>query len=151
MNPIQITITGHLGEDPRTFATSDGTPGLELRLALDIPRPGGEPLTRWVKVNAYGVLATRTAASVRKGDRIIIQADDVRAEAWLSKDKGEPRAMAVFRAADIAVSMRYDSVRTGRADRRAARAAAANGEPNNLPAHEQAEARVLAGVTTPTS
>ena len=43
--------------------------------------------------------------------------------------------------------MAFDTLRTGFAARKAARAAAANGEPTDLPADEQAEARVLNGVT----
>ena len=148
MYPILITLTGHLGEDPRQFSTRDGTDGIELRLALDMPsRTGGDRYTKWVKVTAYGVLATRTAQSVRKGDRVIVQADDVTAEAWLSKDNGQPRGGVCFRACDIAASMRFDTLTTGRLDRKNSREAAANGEPTNLPAHEEAEARVLAGVT----
>jgi hypothetical protein len=30
MNPISITVTGRLGDDPRTFTTRDGTDGVEL-------------------------------------------------------------------------------------------------------------------------
>jgi hypothetical protein len=37
MNSIAITVTGRLGDDPRTFTTKDGTDGVELRLALDLP------------------------------------------------------------------------------------------------------------------
>jgi single-stranded DNA-binding protein len=97
MNPISITVTGRLGDDPRTFTTRDGTEGVELRLALDIPARGsGEGVTRWIKVTAFGLLATRTGESVRKGAKL----------------------------------------------------AAANGEPSDLPAGEQAELRVLRGVTT---
>jgi hypothetical protein len=72
MNPITVTITGRLGEDPRTFTTRDNTPGVELRLAVDLPPrgEGGKEITRWVKVTAYGLLASRTAASVGKGDRV---------------------------------------------------------------------------------
>jgi single-stranded DNA-binding protein len=148
--PITATLTGRLGEDPRPFTTRDGTDGAELRLALDMPsRTGGETYTKWVRVNAFGVLAARTAASVRKGDLVTITAHDVTADAWMSKDKDkpEPRATLTFRATDIAASMRYDTLTTGRADRQAARAAAANGDATSLPAHEEAEARVLAGVT----
>jgi hypothetical protein len=72
----------------------------------------------------------------------------VMAEAWAAKDTGKPRAGLRLRASDIAASMARDSLRTGYATRKAARLAAANGEPNDLPAHEQAEARVLSGVTT---
>jgi single-stranded DNA-binding protein len=149
MNPISISVTGRLGDDPRTFTTRDGTDGVELRLAVDLPARGsGDGITRWVKVTAFGVLATRTAESVRKGDRVTVLADDLTAEAWAAKENGEPRARINVRAREIAASMAFDTVRTGYAARKAARLAAANGEPNDLPAGEQAEARVLSGVTT---
>ena len=149
MNPISITVTGRLGDDPRTFSTRDGTDGVELRLALDLPARGsGEGITRWVKVTAFGILATRTAESVRKGDRVTVLADDLMAEAWAANGSGEPRARVTLRAREIAASMAFDSLRTSYAARKAARAAAANGEPNDLPAGEQAEVRVLRGVTT---
>ena len=148
MNPICITVTGRLGDDPRTFTTRDGTDGVELRLALDLPARGsGDGITRWVKVTAFGMLATRTAESVGKGDRVTVLADDLMAEAWAASGSGEPRARVTLRAREIAASMAFDSLRTGYAARKAARAAAANGEPNDLPADEQAEVRVLRGVT----
>lgn len=148
MNPIQITVTGRLGDDPRTFRTNDGTDGVELRLAVEVPTRGASgSVTRWVKVTAYGLLATRTAESVAKGDRVIVQADDMITETWTATGNGEPRARITLRARDIAASMARDSLRTGYAARKAARAAAASGEHTDLPAHEQAEAEVLAGVT----
>ena len=150
MNPITVTVTGRLGDDPRSFTTHDGTPGVELRLAIDLPaRSSSDNITRWVKVSAYGLLASRTAESVRKGDRVTVIADDLTAETWLSKDDNPgPRARISLRARDIAASMAYDTLRTGYADRKAARTAAANGQPNNLPASEQADAQILAGLTS---
>ncbi len=149
MNPITVTVTGRLGDDPRTFTTRDGTTGAELRLAMDLPSrvPGGDGITRWVKVTAFGMLAERTAASVGKGDRVTVIADDLLAEAWTSANSGEPRARVSLRAREIAASMAFDSLRTGYAARKAARLAAANGEPTDLPAGEQAEVAVLLGVT----
>ena len=151
MNPITVTVTGRLGDDPRSFTTHDGTPGVELRLAIDLPGRSGDTITRWIKVNAYGLLASRTAESVRKGDRVTALAEDLLAEAWLgTDDEGRPRASArvTLRAREIAASMAFDTLRTGYAGRKAARQAAANGQPNDLPAAEAADARVLAGVTT---
>lgn len=150
MNPITVTVTGRLGDDPRTFTTRDGTDGVELRLACELPARGSgrDTITRWVKVTAYGLLASRTAESVGKGDRVTVVADDLIAEAWAANGTGEPRARVALRAREIAASMAFDSLRTGYAARKAARAAAANGQPNDLPAHEQAEAEVLRGVTT---
>ncbi len=151
MNPVRITITvtGRLGDDPRTFTTRNGTADVELSLALDLPprTPDGEGITRWVKVKAFGHLASRTADSVRTGDRITVQADDFYAEAWTGKD-GEPRGRVTLTASDIAASMAFDTLTTGFAARKAARLAAASGEPSGLPAAEQADARVLAGVVT---
>ena len=150
MNPITVTVTGRLGDDPRSFTTHDGTAGVELRLAIDLPsRTGGESITRWVKVSAYGLLASRTAESVRKGDRVTVIAEDLLAEAWLSTDnERQPRARVTLRAREIAASMAFDTLRTGYAGRKAARQAAANSQPTDLPAAEQADARVLAGLTT---
>lgn len=147
MNNVQITIVGRLGDDPRTFSTRSGADGVELRLAAEVPTQGGDSITRWIKVTAFGLLATRTAASVRKGDRVVVQADDVFAESWTT-DAGEARGRVTLRARDIAASMLYDELRTGHASRRTARAAAADGQPTDLPVHEEAEARVLAGLTT---
>jgi single-stranded DNA-binding protein len=150
VNPITVTVTGRLGDDPRTFTTHDGTAGVELRLAVDLPARagGGDSVTRWIKVSAFGLLASRTAESVRKGDRVTVVAEDLLAEAWLSTDgEARPRARVSLRAREIAASMAFDTLRTGYADRRAARYAAANGQPSDLPAADQADARVLAGVT----
>ena len=148
MNPITVTVTGRLGDDPRAFTTRDGTAGVELRLAVEIPGRD-QNITRWIKVTAFGLLASRTADSVGKGDRVTVIADDLTAETWLSTgDDPQPRARISLRAREIAASMAYDTLRTGYADRKAARAAAANGQPTDLPAGEQADAQVLAGVTS---
>ncbi|HEY2276781.1 MAG TPA: single-stranded DNA-binding protein [Streptosporangiaceae bacterium] len=147
MNPISITVTGRLGDDPRPFTTRDGTAGVELRLAVEIPGRGDQSITRWIKVVAFGLLAARTAESVGKGDRVMVVAEDLTAESWLSTDTHQPRARVSLRARDIAASMAFDDLRTGYAARKALRAAAAEGKPTDLPAGEQADAAVLAGVT----
>jgi single-stranded DNA-binding protein len=149
MNPITVSVTGRLGDDPRSFTTHDGTAGVELRLAIELPaRSDGDNVTRWIKVTAFGLLASRTAESVRKGDRVTVIAEDLLAEAWLSTSgEAQPRARVSLRAREIAASMAFDTLRTGYADRKAARAAAANDRPNDLSAADQADARVLAGVT----
>ena len=55
------------------------------------------------------------------------------AETWKASD-GEPRARITLKAREIAASMAFDTLRTNYAARRAARAAAANGEVTDLPA-----------------
>lgn len=119
-----------------------------FRLAIEVAARGGESVTRWVKVTAFGLLAVRTAESVRRGDRLTVTADDFIAEAWVGDNgNGEPRGRITLRARDIAASMARDGLRTGYTARRDSRLAAANGQHTDLPAHEAAEAQVLAGVT----
>jgi hypothetical protein len=53
------------------------------------------------------------------------------------------------RGAGVAsAAMLRDNLRTGTTARKALRAAAADGQPTDLPVHEQAEARVLGGLIT---
>jgi single-strand DNA-binding protein len=150
VNPIILSVTGRLGDDPRTFQTHTGTVGVELSLAVDLPPrgTGGDGITRWYKVTAFGTLASHTAASVRKGDRVTVDADDLSSENWLTRtEPPEPRSRVTIRAARIAADMTFDTLKTGYAARKAARLAAANGEACDLPAAEQADMRVLAGVS----
>jgi hypothetical protein len=79
MNPISITVTGRLGDDPRTFTTRDGTDGVELRLALDLPargsgegitqRRGHHPLDQGHRVRPAGFSHGRVGAQGRPGHR----------------------------------------------------------------------------------
>jgi single-strand DNA-binding protein len=140
---ISITITGNLTDDPRVFTTRDGQPGCELRVAVDLPpRSGsGDGPTRYFKVVTFGVLASHAAASVHKGDRVTVQGYDLTSEAWTS-DSGEPRSKVAIRAIEVAVSLRWDTLTTGRAVRNASRDAARAADPQ-----VRAERAVLAGVT----
>jgi single-strand DNA-binding protein len=140
---ITVTVTGNLVDNPRSFSTRDGQAGCELRVAVDLPplRGSGDGPTRYFKVVAFGVLASHAAESVRKGDRVTVQGHDLTSEAWVN-DAGEARSKVAIKAIEIAASMRYDSLTTGRAVRAAARAAGDGGDQD-----ARHEAAVLAGVT----
>ena len=140
---ITVTITGNLTDDPHTFQTRDNTAGCELRVAVNLPsRTGaGDGITRYLKVVTFGVMAIHAAESVRKGDRVTIQGHDLTSEAWLGND-GAPRSKVAIRATEIAVSLRFDTLTTGRAGRAAEQAA------RGSDAQAKAEAAVLSGVTT---
>ena len=151
MNPISITVTGRLGDDPRTFTTRDGTDGVELRLAVDLPSrsAGGDGITRWVKVTAFGLLAEphrRVGRQGRPGDRPGRRPDG--RGLGRERQRRAPRPGHPAGPRDRRVDgLRQPAHRLRRPEGRT-RLAAANGEPNDLPAGEQAEARVLSGVTT---
>ena len=155
MDPITITVTGVLRKDPRTFTTQRGTPGVSLWLETSVPARGTsmEAAARYMDIVAFGTLANHVAESMRANDRVTVRANDVQARAWLpaadeqGEDTAKIRSCVKLVAWDIAASLVYDSVTTGAAGRRAAQAAAANGEPSGLPHGEQADLAVLAGVT----
>ncbi len=149
MELISVTITGRLDRDPREFSTDRG-PGVSLWLET-AAGAGDREYSRFVKVVAWGNLAAHVAASLRKNDRVTVRARDIRAECWPDDATKEPRSCIAVTAWDIAPSLLHDTAITGSAVRRAAATSAAAGEPADLPAAEQADLRVLAGVTAQTA
>jgi Single-strand binding protein family len=153
VDSVSITLDGTLYNDPRPFTTNAGIAGVSLWLELPpSARSHGDGKSRYLKVVAYGTLASHVAASLRAHDRITVRADDFRADAWHDKDKSQDdragmRTCVVVTARDISPSLIHETVITGSSARLAARAAAANGHDSDLPAAEQADLQVLAGVT----
>ena len=81
MERLSIVITGRLGSDPRLDTTNSGTPKAIMSVAVE-PRNGPDGPTRWFTVTAYRHLATHVAESLRKGDNVIVKADDIQAWTW---------------------------------------------------------------------
>jgi single-stranded DNA-binding protein len=146
VDTLSISFTGRLAKDPAEIPGKNGT---GVRLWIEVPLDSST--SRYFKVIAWGTLATHVLNSARQNDRVTVRAGDIRSEDWLHEtDEGkQARSCVTVRASDISVSLAHDDVTTGRASRRAAVTAAANGEPTNLPAAERADLQVLAGVTAP--
>lgn len=151
MESISITISGTLANHPRPFSTARGTAAVSLWLEVSLPPRGfsGESTSRYMKVLAFGQLAANATESLHASDRITVRADDLRSEAYV-KD-GKARGCAVVIATDISPSLLRDTAVTGSSTRRAARTAASTGQVSDLPAGEQADLKVLAGVTAETA
>ncbi|HZR48415.1 MAG TPA: hypothetical protein VFB06_02750 [Streptosporangiaceae bacterium] len=144
MEPVSITVTGFLANDPREFSTDRG-PGVSLWLQV----PLSDDRSRYLKVTGWGPLATHAAASLHKNDRVTVRGSDFRVEQWTADDADKsPRACLAVTAWDIAPSLLRDTAVMGRTARRAGPGTAdAGGEHAGLPAAEQADLKVLAGVT----
>jgi single-stranded DNA-binding protein len=140
MDTLTITLTGRLARDPVQIPGRNGT---GVSLWVEVPLDSSQ--TRYFKVIAWGTLAAHVLDSARKNDRVTVRGSDIRSEQWLqdTDDGKQPRSCITVRAADISLSLVHDSVTTGHTTRRAA----ANGQPGDLPAAEQADLKVLAGVT----
>lgn len=92
-----ITVTGLVATTPRHLVTQDGLPITSFRLADSVRRfdtnlnrwVDGE--TNWYTITAFRQLAINTAASVHKGERIIVQGN-LRVRDW---DNGERAGTSV--------------------------------------------------------
>ena len=87
-----ITVTGVVGSDPRMHVTTQGLAITSFRLASTrryFDRAKGtweDGETNWYTVSGFRQLAQNTAASVRRGDRVVVQGR-LRLRAWESGEK----------------------------------------------------------------
>ena len=87
-----ITVTGVVGSDPRMHVTTQGLAITSFRLASTrryFDRAKGtweDGETNWYTVSGFRQLAHNTAASVRRGDRVVVQGR-LRLRAWESGEK----------------------------------------------------------------
>lgn len=144
MNDVHITVAGTVTDEPKSGRSPSGTDW--IRLTIAIPVPGTD---RHERVTAWGhdMVAIRAAESVRKGDTVIVRANGLRAEGWLGTDaEGKPKAFArvTLQATSIGLSLEHDTAFSGRTLRNSPAGIPAGAE---LPAAEQADLEVLAGVT----
>ena len=78
MNTDTITLTGHVGTEPRHLISNDGLPITSFRVATNPRRydsdtnewVAGE--TNWYTVTCFRELAIHTARSISKGDAVIV-------------------------------------------------------------------------------
>lgn len=73
---LAITVTGLIATTPRSLTTSDTETVTSFRFVALNPNvdqlSGQSEDPRWYTVTATGVLARNAAASLRKGDRVIV-------------------------------------------------------------------------------
>jgi single-stranded DNA-binding protein len=116
MDSIGITLTGRLGNDPVLSTTRNGKSRLYMTVAVDSSRGRENEPPLWIGVKAFGVLADRAAASLRKGDLVTVRADNL--ETWVTEDRqnpGQHRAGLAVLAYDLAASVRFGTLITERA------------------------------------
>jgi len=149
MEQFSATITGRVADDPYQGVTKAGTAMIALTLQVSTSLQSGDSGhdSIWVRVIAFGALAARAGESIRINDRVTARVDGLSQQVWISESTGKAGGRITFRAFDIAASMQSDTLTTGQAARRAARGTAAACEQSGLPAAEQADLSVLAGVT----
>ena len=95
----KLTVVGAIGNDPQSNTTSNGTNVTNFNIPLSIWRGGDNYETEWLKVTAWGDMATRVANNFRKRDRVLIELEFDRIEQWQSN--GETNARTAWRLTNI--------------------------------------------------
>jgi single-strand DNA-binding protein len=110
------TIVGNLVDDPELRFTNNGTPVVNLRVAVtQRVQEGGawrDGETTFLRVNAWRDQATHLADSLRKGDRIMVMGR-LRQRSWETPD-GERRSVAEIEADEVGASLRWANARVER-------------------------------------
>ena len=98
-----VTVVGHIGQDPVRKTTSKGEV-LEFSVARNerVLQPDGtwaQGATTWFTVNAWDDLAVNAGASLRKGQRVLVQGV-LQSRPWTGQD-GQERQSVTLRARAI--------------------------------------------------
>ncbi|MDP9181926.1 MAG: single-stranded DNA-binding protein, partial [Actinomycetota bacterium] len=76
MNELSITLAGNLGADPELRFTPNGVAVCDLRLAMTPRAKAGDSWfdkeTMWFKLACWNQLAEHAAASLKKGDKVLV-------------------------------------------------------------------------------
>jgi single-strand DNA-binding protein len=109
MNSTHVTIAGNLADAPQVRFTPSGKATARLRVAVNERYQNGsgewvEAGTSWHTVIAWGQLAENAAASIAKGDRVIVHGR--LAERAYTADTEEKRTVWEVAADEIGISLR---------------------------------------------
>jgi single-strand DNA-binding protein len=112
------TIVGNLVDDPELRFTNNGTPVVNLRVAVtQRVQEGGawrDGETTFFRVNVWRDQATHLADSlVRKGDRVMV-IGRLRQRSWETPD-GERRSVAEIEADEVGASLKWATASVQRA------------------------------------
>ena len=78
MSDVNVTVVGHVGQDPTLYTAESGTRWTSIRVAstrrVRDPRSGewGDGATMWFTVRAFGDRALNLVESVRRGTPVVV-------------------------------------------------------------------------------
>lgn len=88
----ELTLTGNLGADPELRATRSGKSVANFSLAVSAGKDAkGEQITHWYACEAWEKTADVAQQYLHTGSKVLVRGVP-RAEAYLSKQDGKPRA-----------------------------------------------------------
>jgi len=111
--PTAIGVVGILADDPELRTGKSGKPWLRCRISVRPYVPGvGELPAEFYDIVAFGSLADNVAATVHKGDRVVVTGR-VEEDHWTGSDGVERVTMKII-AEGFGLDLRFSEERTGR-------------------------------------
>lgn len=114
-----ITITGRLGADPELKIGASGTPVVRLRVVTNGRKKVGDAWedadTSWWSVVAFKAVAENTAASLSKGDQVVV-IGKAKESTWETAE-GDKRSRIEVVADTIAVDLARVTAKPVKGDR----------------------------------
>jgi single-strand DNA-binding protein len=109
----QVTMTGNLTADPVLKSTKTGSSLLSVGIAVTRrwrdKQDNWEEQTSFFDLTAWGELADNAAASLSKGNKVVV-VGRLEQQEWTDKNDGSTKKKIVVIADDIAVSLRKATV-----------------------------------------
>jgi len=87
---LDITLVGHVGNDPELRYTPNGKAVCSFRMAVN-RKWGQTDETLWIKVTAWDKLAEIVGEHVKKGQLVLVNGDWMKVEAYANR-QGQPAA-----------------------------------------------------------
>lgn len=117
-NESAVTIIGNLTREPKLEFTAGGTAILKLSVACNRRWKKGDEWqdeTSFFNVVCWTDLAENVAASVQKGDRVVVSGR-LQQRSWTT-ESDEKRSVVEVVADEVALSMRYATAQATRIER----------------------------------
>lgn len=76
-----VALIGRLGADPKLDQTTGGTAVANFSIAVDKFKKGGQKITNWINIKAFGKQAEACGTYLTKGSKVGVNGE-ISAESW---------------------------------------------------------------------
>jgi single-strand DNA-binding protein len=117
MADSRVTLAGTVGRDPEQRTTANGSEVVKFSLAVTERRREGtddwkDGPTSWYQVDAWGTLGKNVAASVQKGQRVLVHGS-LTVQEFQARDGGRGKVVTV-RATSVGHDLTFGTARFDR-------------------------------------
>lgn len=86
----QITLVGHVGQEPELRYTPNGTPTCNFTIAINRIWTNGDgerqESTTWYRIQCWRRQAETCSQYIKKGDLLLVAGDNIESSGWLDRD-----------------------------------------------------------------